>query len=192
MSKTVAYARTSTTRQDLGIEVQLEAFGFYKPEMVFKEQESGRKTDRQELSKALDALNEGDTLLIYRIDRLSRSVRHLINLEADLREKGIRLKIIHENIDTNTSMGRLVFNILATFAEMESENTSLRTKLALRQAKKKGVKLGNKYLNKEIEDKIVMMVKSENYTYKEVAKECKVSVKTVYNVRKRNNVLMTK
>lgn len=192
MSKTIAYARTSTNKQDLGIEVQLEAFGFYKPDVIYKEQVSGRKEDRKELNKALAELEEGDTLLIYRIDRLSRSMRQLINLEADLREKNINLKIINENIDTHNMMGRLIFNILATFAEMENENTSLRTKSALQQAKKKGIKLGNKYINKEIEDKIVKMVNSGNYTYVDIADRCEVSLKTVYNVRKRNNVLMTK
>ena len=137
MVKTIAYGRTSTNKQDLGIEVQLEAFRPFKPDKIFTEQVSGRKEDRKELTKALNNLETGDTFLIYRIDRLSRSVRQLINLEADLRERNIHLKIIHENIDTSTAMGRLIFNILATFAEMESENVSLRTKSALQQAKKK-------------------------------------------------------
>ncbi|WP_340689642.1 recombinase family protein [Enterococcus plantarum] len=136
MVKTIAYGRTSTNKQDLGIEVQLEAFRPYNPDEIYTEQVSGRKTDREELTKALEKLETGDTFLIYRIDRLSRSVRQLINLEADLRERNINLKIIHENIDTSTTMGRLIFNILATFAEIESENTSMRTKSALQQAKK--------------------------------------------------------
>nr|WP_309148104.1 recombinase family protein [Enterococcus plantarum] len=136
MVKNIAYGRTSTNKQDLGIEVQLEACKPFNPDLIFTEQVSGRKEDRKELNKALNNLETGDTFLIYRIDRLSRSVRQLINLEADLRERNINLKIIHENIDTSTTMGRLIFNILATFAEIESENTSMRTKSALQQAKK--------------------------------------------------------
>lgn len=189
MSKTVAYARTSTNRQDLGIEVQLDAFSLYKPDKVYKEQISGRKEDRKELNKALKVLEKGDTFLIYRIDRLSRSVRQLINLEADLREKNIHLKIIHENIDTSTSMGRLVFNILATFADMESENVSMRTKAALEQARKRGIKLGKRAIDEETELMIIDMYESKEYTLEEISRYCKVCLKTVYNVRKRNKML---
>lgn len=189
MAKTIAYGRTSTNKQDLGIEVQLEAFKPYKPDLVFTEQVSGRKTDRKELKKALDSLETGDTFLIYRIDRLSRSVRQLINLEADLRERNIHLKIIHENIDTSTAMGRLIFNILATFAEMESENVSLRTKSALEQAKKNGAILGKKRINEEIEQKILSMYLSGSYTLEQISEHCNVCLKTIYNVRKRNNLL---
>ncbi|GMC02583.1 DNA invertase [Enterococcus thailandicus] len=188
MSKTVAYARTSTNKQDLGIEVQLDAFKVYDPDIIFKEQISGRKEDREELQNALSILEQGDTFLIYRIDRLSRSVRQLINLEADLREKNIHLKIIHENIDTSTSMGRLIFNILATFAEMESENVSMRTKAALQELKKKGVKLGNKGLDEETTLKIIDLYLNTNLTQQEIATRCDVCLKTVYNIKKRNNL----
>lgn len=78
MSKTVAYARTSTNKQDLGIEVQLEVFKTYDPDYIFKEQISGRKEDREELQNALSILEPGDIFLIYRIDRLGRRVRQLI------------------------------------------------------------------------------------------------------------------
>lgn len=189
MAKTIAYGRTSTNKQDLGIEVQIEAFRPYNPYKIYTEQVSGRKTDRQELNKALASLETGDTFLIYRIDRLSRSVRQLINLEADLRERNIHLKIIHENIDTSTAMGRLVFNILATFAEMESENVSLRTKSALQQAKKNGVILGKKRIDEQVEQKIVNMYRSKKYTLEEISEYCNVCLKTIYNVRKRNDLL---
>ena len=189
MVKTIAYGRTSTNKQDLGIEVQLEAFKPFRPDEIYTEQVSGRKTDREELNKALEKLETGDTFLIYRIDRLSRSVRQLINLEADLRERNINLKIIHENIDTSTAMGRLIFNILATFAEMESENVSLRTKSALQQAKKNGVILGKRRIDDEIEQKIIDMYLSENYTLEEISYHCDVCLKTIYNVRKRNGLL---
>ncbi|MBO0467496.1 recombinase family protein [Enterococcus plantarum] len=189
MAKTIAYGRTSTNKQDLGIEVQLEAFKPFKPDKIYTEQVSGRKEDRKELNKAINCLETGDTFLIYRIDRLSRSVRQLINLEADLRERNIHLKIIHENIDTSTAMGRLIFNILANFAEMESENTSIRTKLALQQAKKNGVILGKKRIDEEIEQKIVDMYCSGSYTLGEISYHCNVCLKTIYNVRKRNNLL---
>ncbi|MGM0123406.1 hypothetical protein IGI37_000772 [Enterococcus sp. AZ194] len=189
MSKTVAYARTSTSKQDLGIEVQLEAFRIYEPDKIFQEQVSGRKEDREELAKAFSSLETGDTFLIYRIDRLSRSVRQLINLEADLREKNIHLKIIHENIDTATVMGRLVFNILATFAEMESENVSMRTRSALQELKKKGVKLGNKGLDKKTIVEIVDLYENSSLTQREIAEKCHVCTRTVYNVAKRNKLI---
>ncbi|MBO0446584.1 recombinase family protein [Enterococcus ureilyticus] len=188
MAKTIAYGRTSTNKQDLGIEVQLDAFKPFKPDKIFTEQVSGRKEDRKELTKALEKLETGDTFLIYRIDRLSRSVRQLINLEADFRERNIHLKIIHENIDTSTTMGRLVFNILATFAEIESENTSMRTKSALRQAKKNGVKLGNQPLSEEKEKKILELYPDNNLTLSDIAQKCGVCLKTVYNVAKKNNL----
>lgn len=188
MVKTIAYARTSTSRQDLGIEVQLEAFKPFQPSQIFFEQVSGRKEDREELEKALDALDEGDTFLIFRIDRLSRSVRQLINLEADLRNRNIHLKVIHENIDTSSAVGRLIFNILATFAEMESENVSMRTKLALKELKKSGVKLGNKGLKEETISDIIYLFENTNLTQQEIANRCEVCLKTIYNVKKRYNL----
>lgn len=113
-NKTIGYIRTSKNTQDLGLEVQRKALEKFEPDKLFSEQISGRKEHRTELTKALEQLKKGDTLLIYNLARLSRSSRQLVNLMSELNEKEIYLKSIQESIDTRTASGRLFFTVLVT------------------------------------------------------------------------------
>lgn len=137
MGKIVAYIRTSTNRQDLGLEFQLSEVSKFKPDRIYKEQASGRKEDRPELINALAALKAGDTLLVYKLDRLGRSVKQLVNIVAELEERGAFFKSIHDNIDTTSINGRFMFTIMSAVAELEAGLISERTKDALKMTDKK-------------------------------------------------------
>lgn len=183
--KIIGYARTSTTGQDLRLEVQLKAFEFYEPNQVFFEKISGRKEDRIELTRALDSLTKGDTLLIYNLSRLSRSSKQLVNLMSELNEKGIYLKSIQESIDTSTASGRLFFTMLAGIAEFEAENISIRTKEALSRTNKK---LGRPSITKQKEQQVLRLYMNKKLRIKDIASRTGVSEKTVYSIAKRHNM----
>lgn len=181
--KKVAYIRTSTGKQTLGIEVQKEALKAYHPTHWFIEQVSGRKENREQLNKALDVLEEGDTLIVYKLDRLGRSTKQLVNLISQLEERKIHLNIITEGIDTATATGKLIFTILSAVAEMEASLISERTKQALAMSENKG---GRPRLDKEIKLKVIEMHSTSEYTVGEIATSLSVSESSVYRVIRAN------
>lgn len=131
----VGYARVSTQDQKLELQVlELEKYGCEK---IFKEKRSAIK-ERPELEKLLAHLRVGDTVVVWKLDRLGRSLRHLIDLVALFKEKGVDFVSLNDNIDTTTVQGRLIFNIFASFAEFERELISERTKAGLNAAREKG------------------------------------------------------
>lgn len=182
--KKVAYIRTSTGKQTLGIEVQKEALKAFHPTHWFIEQVSGRKENREQLNKALDILEEGDTLIVYKLDRLGRSTKQLVNLISQLEERKIHLNIITEGIDTATATGKLIFTILSAVAEMEASLISERTKQALAMSENKG---GRPRLDSEIKLKVYEMYRSQQYTVNELAKYFRISRSSVYRIIQKNN-----
>lgn len=165
-NKTIGYIRTSKNNQNLGVEVQKEALIRYNIDSYFIEQISGRKENRKELNKALESLEKGDTLVVYKIDRLGRSTKQLVNIMSELQEKGINLISIKENIDTSTPMGKVIFTILSAIAELEADYISERTKEALALAIK-----GYELVGSDTEEKEMVIKKGENtmtFTYKQV------------------------
>lgn len=114
MGHLLGYARVSTTDQDAQLQLDaLSAAGCYR---IFTDPASGALESRPELDKLLDQVRPGDILVIWRLDRLNRSIRNLIN-HMDALQQGIEFKSLQENIDTSSSGGRLVFNIFASLAE---------------------------------------------------------------------------
>lgn len=183
MTKIIAYIRTSTSGQDLGLEVQRKAVEVFEPEQIFSEQISGRKENRQELNKALNGLEKGDTLLIYNLSRLGRSSKQLVTIMTELNQREIQLRSIQESIDTSSASGRLFFTMLAAIAEFEAESISQRTKDALAQTDKK---LGRPAITNRKEQQILRFYSDDRLTMKQVANKCGVSEKTVYNIAKKN------
>src|SRR5699024_57789 len=118
----------------------LEAAGCYK---VFTDTASGALASRPELGKLLDQLRPGDTLVVWRLDRLGRSIRHLIDQLTELQERGIEFRSLQENIDTGSSGGRLVFHIFASLAEFERDLISERTHAGLEAARARGRRGGS-------------------------------------------------
>ncbi|WP_220725902.1 recombinase family protein [Arthrobacter cheniae] len=132
----MGYARVSTTDQDAALQVDaLNTAGCYR---VFVDTISGSLDQRPELTKLLDQLRPGDTLVVWRLDRLGRSIRHLIDQLAGLQDKGIGFKSLQETIDTTSPGGRLVFHVFAALAEFERDLVRERTNAGLAAARARG------------------------------------------------------
>jgi DNA invertase Pin-like site-specific DNA recombinase len=132
----LGYARVSTDQQDHAL--QLDALRIAGCDKLFVETASGTRTDRPELAKALEQARQGDVLVVWRLDRLARSLRHLIDIADDLNRRGVALKSITESIDTKTPSGRFMFNILGALSSMEREIIVERTRAGLIAAASRG------------------------------------------------------
>ncbi len=132
----IGYARVSTLEQNL--DLQKDALAKAGCEQTFEDKESGAKTERPGLARALEALRPGDTLVVWKLDRLGRSLKHLVETVQNLNEKGIGFKSLQESIDTTTSGGKLVFHVFATLAEFERDIIRERTQAGLAAARARG------------------------------------------------------
>jgi DNA invertase Pin-like site-specific DNA recombinase len=132
----VGYARVSTGEQTLDLQIDaLEAAGCGK---VYRETASGAKAERPVLEELLGYLRPGDTLVVWRLDRLGRSLRHLIETVADLAGRGVGFKSLGEQIDTTTPGGKLVFHVFGALAEFERDLIKERTNAGLAAARARG------------------------------------------------------
>jgi len=130
------YARISTKEQNL--DLQLDALKKAGCKEIFHEVVSGAKTERAELDRLLGLMREGDVLVIWKLDRLGRSLKHLVSLVHELTEKRIGLQSLNDPIDTTTSQGKLIFNIFASLAEFERDLIKERTQAGLKAARARG------------------------------------------------------
>jgi DNA invertase Pin-like site-specific DNA recombinase len=132
----IGYARISTTDQTL--DLQRDALEKAGCDQIFTDKVSGTKAERKGLTQALSHLRPGDTLVVWRLDRLGRSLRHLIDTVTSLNDRGVGFKSLQENIDTTTSGGKLVFHIFGALAEFEREIIRERTNAGLKSARTRG------------------------------------------------------
>ena len=135
-TRRIGYARVSTADQDLA--PQLDVLRAKGCDLTYSEHASGKKADRQELANAMKALRAGDTLVVWRLDRLGRSLPDLIATINELAERGIAFESVTEAIDTTTAAGKLVFNIFASLAEFERHLISERTRAGLAAGRARG------------------------------------------------------
>ena len=145
----IGYARVSSFGQSL--EVQLEKLK--DCDKIFQEKQSARTDDRKELQNCLEFVRDGDTLFISRLDRLARNTRNLLNIMDSLDKKNVKLNVIDQNIDTNTSSGKLLFTMLGAIAEFENDLRASRIKDGIEAAKERNVKFGRA---KSLNDKEVI------------------------------------
>jgi len=153
----VGYARVSTSSQNLENQIdQLKSVGCKK---IFFEKRSGKnKSDREQFKNMMDFVREGDVLYITKLDRLARSVIDLHNIAKFLQNKDVNLKVLHQNIDTTSPTGRLLFTMLGAIAEFERDLINECVKEGIESAKKKGVQFGRR---------AILSTKEKNVIYKQ-------------------------
>jgi DNA invertase Pin-like site-specific DNA recombinase len=174
----IGYARVSTQDQNLGL--QRNALTDSGCEKVYEDKISGTRAERPGLSKALEMLREGDILVVWKLDRLGRSVKHLVDLVSALAAKGVNFKSLTDSIDTRTSSGRFFFHVMASLAEMERELMVERTQAGLKAARQQGRTGGRR---RQMTDSKISAAKSllaNGVLPRDVAKNLGVSIPTLY------------
>ncbi len=178
----IGYARVSTKDQNLSL--QRDALEQAGCEIIFEEKISGSKADRPELRKMIEQLREGDIIIVWKLDRLGRSLRDLVNLINEIQGKGAGLKSLNDFIDTTTSQGKLTFHLFAALSEFERDIISERTKAGLQAARARGRKGGRPSgLSKEAKDKAIiaeMLYKQDELPISEICRHLGIARTTLY------------
>jgi DNA invertase Pin-like site-specific DNA recombinase len=179
----IGYARVST--QDQNLSLQLDALKKAGCERVYEDRISGATTERPGWEKAKTALREGDVLVVWRLDRLGRSIRHLIDTVGELEERGVGFQSVTESIDTTTNGGKLVFHIFSALAEFERELIRERTAAGLSAARARGRKGGRpKKLTAKKLEQAKKLLADGSMSVQEVAEALGVGRATLYRALK--------
>lgn len=174
----IGYARVSTGDQNLALQHDaLTAAGCVK---IYNDTISGAKATRPGLDKALDQLRNGDTLVVWKLDRLGRSVKNLIALTDQLEHEGIGFRSLTDQIDTTTPAGRFFFHVMASLAQMERELTAERTRAGLTAARAAGKKPGRKRAMTDSKIAAARQLLAQGTPAVDVARDLSVSVATLY------------
>lgn len=175
----IGYARVSTDDQNL--DLQNDALSAAGCERIYRDKASGAKAERPGLRSAFEEIRAGDTLVVWRLDRLGRSLKDLIARAEELERRGAGLKSLHESIDTNSSGGRLVFHMFGALAEFEKNLVRERTQAGLEAARSRGRQGGRrKILNAEQRRHVVELYRSRQHTVKEICQLMGISKPTLY------------
>ena len=174
----IGYARVST--QDQNLTLQIDALTKAGCEKIFEDKVSGTRAERPGLAKALELMRTGDTLVVWKLDRLGRSVKQLVDLVAGLQKQGVQFKSLTDAIDTGTPSGRFFFHVMASLAEMERELTVERTRAGLEIARQLGRKGGRKRLMTDSKIHSAKKLLANGVPPRDVAKDLGVSVPTLY------------
>lgn len=174
----IGYARVST--QDQNLDLQRDALVKAGCEKLFEDKVSGTRADRPGLIKAMELLREGDTLVIWKLDRLGRSAKQLVDLISELQLKSIQFKSITDAIDTGTTSGRFFFHVMACLAEMERELTVERTRAGLEAARQLGRKGGRKRQMTDSKIESAKKLLANGVLPRDVAHNLGVSIPTLY------------
>ncbi|WP_333710865.1 recombinase family protein [Malikia spinosa] len=174
----IGYARVST--QDQNLELQREALRQAGCQKVFEDQVSGTLAERPGLAKAREMLREGDTLVVWKLDRLGRRVKQLVDLVGELQQQGVQFKSLTDAIDTGTPSGRFFFHMMASLAEMERDLIVERTRAGLEVARQLGRKGGRKPKMTASKIESARKLLASGMLAREVAQNLGVSVPTLY------------
>ena len=172
------YARVSTEAQNL--DRQLDALEKYGVDMIYNEKMSGTKKNRPELTKLLDRITEGDTVVVESLSRLGRSTKDLIELTEIFQSKGVNLVSLKESIDTNSPTGKLLFTLMSAIAQFERDVIADRTREGLKSARARGRTGGRPRADPEQVKKAVKLYKTEQYTIKEIEELTGIKKSTLY------------
>ena len=174
----IGYSRVSTKDQDLSL--QNEALQAAGCDRIFEDHISGTKAKREGLDQAFEVLRENDSLVVWKLDRLGRSVKDLVAIVGGLEKRGVHFKSLTDNIDTSTSSGRFFFHVMASLAQMERELMVERTRAGLEAAKKRGRVGGRKRSMTESKIESARRLLADGSPSKDVARDLGVSVPTLY------------
>ena len=174
----IGYARVSS--QDQNLTLQHDALSKIGCEKVYDDKSTGSKLSREGLNLALEVLRAGDTLVVWKLDRLARSLKHLIEVMSALDKKGVNFKSITDQIDTSTPSGRFFFHVMGSLAEMERELIIERTKAGLQAAKKNGRVGGRKRKMTDSKLESARKLLESGALPKDVAKDLGISIPTLY------------
>lgn len=174
----IGYARVSTQDQDNA--AQIAALGAAGCEMIFQEKATGGRWDRPELQRLLSQLRKNDILVVWKLDRLSRSLKDVLDLMEKIEQAGAGFRSLTETIDTTTPAGRMMMQIVGSFAEFEREMLKQRTRSGLDAARKEGRVGGRRPKLKEIQKKeIIDLVSTNKKTAAQAAKLFNVHPATI-------------
>lgn len=177
----IGYARVST--EDQTLDLQLDALKTAGCETTYEEHASGKNTERPELENCLKALRSGDSLTVWRLDRLGRNLADLVRIVNELEGRGVGFESLTERIDTTSPSGKLVFHLFASLAEFERNLIRERTMAGLKAARKRGRNGGRpKKLSEKDVDMIRALLRAKEIPVQEIASRFEVSRATVYRV----------
>lgn len=174
----IGYARVST--EDQNLELQTQALSKAGCERVFTDKMSGSRNDRPGLKEALSHLRKDDTLVVWKLDRLGRGVKGLVDLVTDLEAQGVHFQSVTDQIDTSTPAGRFFFHVMASLAQMERELIVERTRAGLAAARRQGRVGGRKRLMTESKIEAARQLLTSGALPKDVAKNLGISIPTLY------------
>jgi len=188
----IGYARVSTRDQNLAL--QLDALTKAGCELIYQEKVSGARASRPELDQLLSRLRSGDTVYIYKLDRLGRSLKHLLHVVGDLQQRGVGLVSLTDAINTTSAQGRLVFNLFASLAEFERELIRERTHAGLAAARARG-RLGGRRrgLSEEAERTAIVaetLYREQTLGVNEIARRLHISKVTLYKYLRHRGVII--
>lgn len=174
----IGYARVSTRDQNL--DLQRDALRAAGCDRIYEDTISGTRAKRPGLAKALDQLRDGDTLVVWKLDRLGRNVKDLLDFAGGLNDQGIGFVSLTDSIDTTTASGRFFFNVMASLAQMERELMIERTQAGLQAAREQGRIGGRKRIMTDAKIRSARKLLSQGTPPTEVAASLGVSVPTLY------------
>jgi DNA invertase Pin-like site-specific DNA recombinase len=176
----VGYARVSTIGQSL--EVQLSKLKEFGCDEIFSDKHSGSTADRPKLKQCRKYVRKGDSLVITKLDRLARSTYHLTQIAEELKQKDVDLIVLDQNIDTSTPTGKLLFNMLASIAEFETEIRKERQMEGIAKAKEKGIRFGRKSKLQENEIKQLCQDRKNGVKITDLMSKYALSKASVYRL----------
>ena len=172
------YARVSTEAQNL--DRQLDALENYGVDMIYNEKMSGTKKNRPELTKLLDRITEGDTVVVESLSRLGRSTKDLIELTETFQSKGVNLVSLKESIDTNSPTGKLLFTLMSAIAQFERDVIADRTREGLKSARARGRTGGRPRTDADAVRKAIKLYNTRQYSIREIEELTGVKKSTLY------------
>ena len=174
----IGYARVSTEEQSLNL--QLDSLKKYGCEVIFEEKLSGKTKNRPKLQEMIKTLRKGDKVVIYKLDRLGRSTKDLIELSELLNQKEVELVSVVDQLDTSNPMGRFFFKVMASLAELERDILSERTKAGLNASRARGKVGGRPKIKSDKIDLAIKLYNSKMYSVKKIGKITGISISSIY------------